>query len=98
MKKYFIYDRKMELYLPKLERGICMNVIGIDLGTSNTLGCVFRDVEAVLIPNREGSYLTKSAVSVMDDTIITGRAAKERLFHDVHDLLVGFLTPKPDVL
>lgn len=80
MIKYFIYDREMELYLPKPERGICMNVIGIDLGTSNTLACVFRDGEAVLIPNGEGGYLTKSAVSVMDDgTIITGRAAKERL-------------------
>lgn len=57
-----------------------MNVIGIDLGTSNTLACVFRDGEAELIPNREGGYLTKSAVSVMEDgTIITGRAAKERL-------------------
>lgn len=57
-----------------------MSVIGIDLGTSNTLACVFRDGEAALIPNREGGYLTKSAVSVMEDgTIITGRAAKERL-------------------
>lgn len=57
-----------------------MNVIGIDLGTSNTLACVFRDGEAVLIPNKEGGYLTRSAVSVMEDgTIITGQAAKERL-------------------
>ncbi|MDE5590616.1 MAG: Hsp70 family protein [Acetatifactor sp.] len=57
-----------------------MNIIGIDLGTSNTLACVFRNGEAVLIPNGEGGYLTKSAVSVMEDgTIITGRAAKERL-------------------
>ncbi|MDE6642037.1 MAG: Hsp70 family protein [Acetatifactor sp.] len=57
-----------------------MSIIGIDLGTSNTLACVFRDGEAVLIPNGEGGYLTKSAVSVMEDgTIITGRAAKERL-------------------
>lgn len=57
-----------------------MNIIGIDLGTSNTLACVFQDGEAVLIPNGEGGYLTKSAVSVMEDgTIITGRAAKERL-------------------
>lgn len=80
MIKYSICDRKTELYLPKPERGICMNVIGIDLGTSNTLACVFRDGEAVLIPNGEGGYLTKSAVSVMDDgTIITGRAAKDRL-------------------
>lgn len=57
-----------------------MSMIGIDLGTSNTLACVFRDGKAVLIPNKEGGYLTKSAVSVMEDgTIITGRAAKERL-------------------
>ena len=57
-----------------------MSIIGIDLGTSNTLACVFRDGEAVLIPNGEGGYLTKSAVSVMEDgTIITGRAAKARL-------------------
>ena len=38
-----------------------MSVIGIDLGTSNTLACVFRDGEAVLIPNKEGGYLTRSA-------------------------------------
>lgn len=57
-----------------------MSVIGIDLGTSNTLACVFRDGKAVLIPNKERGYLTKSAVSIMEDgTIITGRAAKERL-------------------
>ncbi len=57
-----------------------MSIIGIDLGTTNTLACVFRDGEAVLIPNREGGYLTRSAVSVMEDgTVITGRAAKERL-------------------
>lgn len=57
-----------------------MSIIGIDLGTSNTLACVFRDGEAVLIPNGEGGYLTRSAVSVMEDgTVITGRAAKERL-------------------
>ena len=63
-----------------IQGGISMSVIGIDLGTSNTLACVFRNGEAVLIPNREGGYLTRSAVSVMEDgTIITGRAAKERL-------------------
>ncbi len=57
-----------------------MSVIGIDLGTSNTLACVFRDGQAELVPNAEGGYLTKSAVSVMEDgTILTGRAAKERL-------------------
>ena len=57
-----------------------MSVIGIDLGTSNTLACVFRDGQAELVPNVEGGYLTKSAVSVMEDgTILTGRAAKERL-------------------
>lgn len=57
-----------------------MSVIGIDLGTSNTLACVFREGKAVLIPNKEGGYLTRSAVSIMEDgTVITGQAAKERL-------------------
>lgn len=57
-----------------------MNVIGIDLGTSNTLACVFREGKAVLIPNKEGGYLTRSAVSIMEDgTVIVGQAAKERL-------------------
>lgn len=57
-----------------------MAIIGIDLGTTNSLACVYRDGKAELIPNELGSFITKSAVSLMDDgTILVGAAAKERL-------------------
>lgn len=57
-----------------------MAVIGIDLGTTNSLGAVFRDGQVELIPNRFGSYLTPSVVSVGEGgEILTGEVAKERL-------------------
>lgn len=57
-----------------------MAIIGIDLGTSNTLACVFQDGQAHLIPNPLGGFLTKSAVSLLEDgSILTGAPAKERL-------------------
>ncbi|MBO5033141.1 MAG: Hsp70 family protein [Lachnospiraceae bacterium] len=55
-------------------------MIGIDLGTTNSLVCVYRNGKTELIPNALGEYMTKSAVSVLEDgTILTGTAAKERL-------------------
>lgn len=57
-----------------------MAVIGIDLGTTNSLGTVFRDKTVEMIPNRFGSFLTPSVVSVMEDgSVIVGEIAKERL-------------------
>lgn len=57
-----------------------MAVIGIDLGTTNSLGAVFRNGKVELIPNRFGSYLTPSVVSVGEDgEILVGEVAKERL-------------------
>lgn len=56
-------------------------IIGIDLGTTNSIACVYRNGHTELIPNALGEYMTKSAVSVMEDgTILVGTAAKERLF------------------
>ena len=55
-------------------------IIGIDLGTTNSLACVYRNGHTELIPNALGEYMTKSAVSIMEDgTILVGTAAKERL-------------------
>ena len=55
-------------------------IIGIDLGTTNSLGAAFIDGESVLIPNEYGDFLTPSVVSLSDDNcIIVGKAAKERL-------------------
>lgn len=57
-----------------------MAIIGIDLGTTNSLACVYRDGRAELIPNELGEYKTRSAVSVLEDnSVLVGAAAKERL-------------------
>ena len=58
-----------------------MAVIGIDLGTTNSLVCVFRNGKAELIPNKLGNVLTPSCIGFADDreTILVGQAAKDRL-------------------
>ena len=57
-----------------------MAIIGIDLGTTNSLACVYRNGRVELIPNGLGDYKTSSAVSVLEDgTVLVGAAAKERL-------------------
>ncbi len=57
-----------------------MAIIGIDLGTTNSLACVYRDGRVELIPNELGEYKTSSAVSVLQDgTVLVGAAARERL-------------------
>jgi len=57
-----------------------MAIIGIDLGTTNSLAAVWREGKSVLIPNTLGSFITPSVVS-MDDSggIVTGEIAKQRL-------------------
>ena len=55
-------------------------MIGIDLGTTNSLCAVFRNNRTELVPNRYGSVLTPSVVSILDDgTTIVGQEARERL-------------------
>jgi len=55
-------------------------IVGIDLGTTNSLIAVWQDGAARLIPNSLGEYLTPSCVSLDEDgTILVGRAARERL-------------------
>ncbi|HSX55484.1 MAG TPA: molecular chaperone HscC [Sphingomonas sp.] len=55
-------------------------IIGIDLGTTNSAAAVWRDGQAVLVPNQLGHLLTPSAVSIGDDgEVITGLAARERM-------------------
>lgn len=44
--------------------GRIMAIIGIDLGTTNSLACVCQDGKAVLIPNSLGENLTPSVVSI----------------------------------
>ena len=57
-----------------------MAIIGIDLGTTNSLAAVWRNGRSELIPNAAGEFLTPSAVSVDEDgSILVGRAARDRL-------------------
>lgn len=66
-------------------------VIGIDLGTTNSLACVYRNGHTELIPNSLGEYMTKSAVSVLEDgSILTGAAARERLLMHPQETAVSF--------
>jgi molecular chaperone HscC len=55
-------------------------IVGVDLGTTNSLIGVWRDGRPVLVPNALGEVLTPSAVSVAEDgAVLVGMAARERL-------------------
>lgn len=55
-------------------------IIGIDLGTTNSLAAAWKEGRPHLIPNGLGEYLTPSCVSLDEDgTILVGKAARERL-------------------
>ena len=55
-------------------------ILGIDLGTTNSLAALWRDGAPVLVPNALGQVLTPSVVS-LDKTgeILVGAAARDRL-------------------
>ncbi|MBR4556453.1 MAG: Hsp70 family protein [Clostridiales bacterium] len=60
-----------------------MAIIGIDLGTTNSLACIWRNGSPVLIKNSLGSTITPSVVGVDDSNdIVVGDIAKERLITD----------------
>lgn len=55
-------------------------IIGIDLGTTNSLVAVWRDGQAEIIPNALGHNLTPSVVGLDDQgAVLVGLAARERL-------------------
>ena len=55
-------------------------LLGIDLGTTNSLVAVWQNGQAILIPNVLGDYLTPSCVGMDEDgTILVGKAARDRL-------------------
>ena len=60
-----------------------MPIIGIDLGTTNSLAAVMRPEGAIIVPNSFGEHLTPSVVSVLPDgEVLTGKLAAERRFTD----------------
>lgn len=55
-------------------------IVGIDLGTTNSLIGYFNKDRVEIIPNRLGDNLTPSVVSVDDEgTVYVGKTAKERM-------------------
>ncbi len=60
-------------------------IIGIDLGTTNSLVAVWRDGRSELLPNALGHVLTPSVVGLDDhDQVIVGLPARERLLTHPH--------------
>lgn len=56
-----------------------MTILGVDLGTTNSLAVVYKEGKPIRIPNAYGEYVTASAVSILDGKIVVGKLAKERL-------------------
>src|ERR1700679_3829114 len=66
-------------------------IIGIDLGTTNSLVGVWRAGNSVLIPNALGSFLTPSAVRVDDDgVVLVCLSARERLLSHPRQSVASF--------
>src|SRR5439155_9885329 len=62
------------------QKGDAMSkVIGIDLGTTNSVVAVMEGGDATVIPNQEGSRLTPSVVAfTKDGEILVGQVAKRQ--------------------
>lgn len=56
-----------------------MTILGVDLGTTNSLAAVYKEGKPIRIPNAYGEFVTASAVSILDGKIVVGKLAKERL-------------------
>ena len=68
-----------------------MSIIGIDLGTTNSLVSVWKDGKSILVPNSYGSFLTPSAISIgKDNEILIGQPAKERLISYPKESICSF--------
>ena len=66
-------------------------ILGIDLGTTNSLVAVWQDGEARVIPNALGHRLTPSAVGIDNDgSVLVGLAARERLLTHPEKTAVAF--------
>ena len=70
-----------------------MAIIGIDLGTTNSLVSIYRNGRAELLPNEWGQLLTPSCVGVLEDgTVTVGAVAKERLITHPGETAASFKT------
>lgn len=68
-----------------------MTMIGIDLGTTNSLAAYWDGDKPSLIPNALGEFLTPSVISVDDDgQIFVGEIAKQRLVSHPNHTIANF--------
>lgn len=66
-------------------------IVGIDLGTTNSLIGAWKAGNSALIPNALGSFLTPSAVSVDEDgAVLVGLSARERLLSHPRQSVASF--------
>jgi molecular chaperone HscC len=66
-------------------------IIGIDLGTTNSLVGVWRDGKTELIVNALGALLTPSAVSITAaGAVLVGEAARDRLVSEPETSIAAF--------
>jgi molecular chaperone HscC len=54
-------------------------ILGIDLGTTNSLIAVWENDQVKVIPNALGKLLTPSVISIYDDSILIGEPALNRM-------------------
>jgi molecular chaperone HscC len=66
-------------------------IVGIDLGTTNSLVSVWKDGTPILIPNALGSMLTPSCVGLSEaGKLLVGQTAKDRLQTHPHLTVANF--------
>ncbi len=66
-------------------------IIGIDLGTTNSLVAIYNDGLTEIVPNRFDENLTPSVISILkDDDIVVGKTARERLIVAPKDTFEAF--------
>lgn len=67
-----------------------MAIIGIDLGTTNSLVSYWKDGELKLLKGNDGSNMFASAVCFMKDGILVGNEAKERYYQNQSNTATSF--------
>jgi len=67
-----------------------MAIVGIDLGTTNSLVATWTAEGPVLVPNALGDLLTPSVVSVVDGEVVVGRGAAEQLIARPDNAVAAF--------
>src|SRR6476469_5010125 len=63
----------------RINRIIMPRIVGIDLGTTNSLVAYMKDGTPTVIPGRNGRMMVPSVVAMTDNGLIVGDSAKEHL-------------------